>query len=426
MSTPALDDQFVVATFITISSTRRELQGQWIPVSYWAFLVSQELSLDDSIAALKLQRTLEKRSVLDRELNQCDADSATFKFLHRVLQTKHYVAQRPTSFPMTKQKQKKVDFLCVCMTAEQSKIALELPTKGKLDTVTEYYKKQYTKYANRVTPINSNDAPVLASNTQSVIATEQEQEVDEPPAPTRPVTPPNSGVAVEECKALLAELLTGIINPSVLQQDDLFSIAASTDTLISLKSRIQSISCRFHKENFRMHYKRFYEPNTSNDDSIEDIDTLISSCVNESEYLVLTEQFNVPLSIPALQDIVKSIVNLSASIPEVLELRKHGGSKGTSKRLVAITPETSEKSLYLNAYRWMPQVLDAAIDSSTAEMASYHTVSTLIRVLSNIDEEAFTDVCDHRKDVIKPKLDALMQKALLYDAHLSQVQFKLI
>jgi hypothetical protein len=147
--------------------------------------------------------------------------------------------------------------------------------------------------------------------------------------------------------------------------------------------------------------------------------------VDGSQHLVLTERFNIPLSVSALQDVVRSIVNLSSTHPEVLELQKHGGSKGTSKQLVAITPATSEKNLYINAYRWLPQVIDAAVDTSS-EMAKYHVIQTIIRVLANMDEDVFVDVSRYHKTTLKPKMDAMMQKALLYDAHFSQVQFKLL
>jgi hypothetical protein len=75
----------------------------------------------------------------------------------------------------------------------------------------------------------------------------------------------------------------------------------------------------------------------------------------------------------------------------VLDINKYGGSKGTGKILLAITPPISEKSLYLNAYRWMPRLLDAVIEENS-ELSQYHIISTLIKALSAFDDQALRDV----------------------------------
>jgi hypothetical protein len=241
----------------------------------------------------------------------------------------------------------------------------------------------------------------------------------------------------QECRKILQSLFLGIVNPSVLQQNDLFSIdLGKDDALTMLRNRIQKLGCSLHKENVEKHYERFYNDDSSRSSSSRGGSSTMEAAsllmgTNES-HRVLTERFNIPLLLPALQDITRAIVNLSTTVPELLQLQKYGGSKGTSKRLVTITPASTEKGLYLNAYRWLPQVLDASVleDStgSSTELASrYHIVSTLIQVLANMDKDAFIDSSNSLKaGAAKPKMDATIHKAMVYDAHLSQTQFKLI
>jgi hypothetical protein len=119
---------------------------------------------------------------------------------------------------------------------------------------------------------------------------------------------------------------------------------------------------------------------------------------------------------------------VATSHPKVLELPKYGGSKGTGKKLLAITSSTTEKSLYLNAYRWMPALINMAIEDDS-ELSKYHVVFNLIKVLSAIDIQAFSDVCQSSRagdKVAKKRMDPMIQKAMMYDAHLSQSQFKIV
>jgi hypothetical protein len=225
----------VVSTFIELAGSTKELHGKWIPTVYWASLVSQELDEDEetSLTAAKLKKFLEKRAVLDRKLDQSAENIGRFKCIHKVLHTVLFVPQRPTSMPMTKQKSKKRDFLCVCMAPAQSVEALEMPMNCKLGTVTMFYKNQYTRCANMVGDLRRR-APALSVNTsRAVLPTIDDEENMQP----RLVTPPNAvgddtdhemppstsdinavcTVSIAECRSILGELFAGIINASVLE-----------------------------------------------------------------------------------------------------------------------------------------------------------------------------------------------------------------
>jgi hypothetical protein len=50
---PVLEIQ---AAFSDVANKRRSLHGQWIPVKYWAFLVSKELGNCKVVVAAKLKK----------------------------------------------------------------------------------------------------------------------------------------------------------------------------------------------------------------------------------------------------------------------------------------------------------------------------------------------------------------------------------
>jgi hypothetical protein len=194
----------------------------------------------------------------------------------------------------------------------------------------------------------------------------------------------------------------------------------NSDTLTTLTKRIQKLGCSLRRKEVEQHYNRFYDSNSAVTSSI--------ASLQPSQHLVLTQRFNIPLSLPALKDILRSIVNIASTIPELLELDKHGGSKqqATSQRLMAIVPSRNEDRLYRNARRWIPKIIDSSVDDD-AELSRYHVVSTLIKVLSQIDKQALVDTSKSVTGATKPiRMDPMLQKALIYDAHISQSQFKLI
>jgi hypothetical protein len=426
MSLSSHESVSVVSTFIKVSIENSELQGEWIPAVYWASLVCQELEGEASITASQLKKALEKRAMLNRDLDCTDGDRTDFRCLHRVLQTTHFVPQRQTSMPLTKQRKKKRDFLCVCKTAKQSDEALEFPMVAKMDTLTQFYKGQYTKYANKIDTM-----PCPTNQAVTVDTSRAATNLDD--THMRTVTPTNIEdestedyfAAADECRTILQTLFTGIINSSVLEQYDLFSIAASKDNLITLRTRIQKLGCAYHKEQVDQHYKQFYGGGDSYDETVASTEIAM---LNPLQHPLLTERFKIPMAIPAFHDILQGILKLSTSIPQVLELPKHGGSKGTSKRLLAITSSTTEKSLYLNASRWMPKLLETVVADDESKLSKYHVVSALIRVLLSVDEQAFIDVCRSSRAGLKEQrqLDSMLQKALVHDAHLTQKQFRLI
>jgi hypothetical protein len=118
-----------------------------------------------------------------------------------------------------------------------------------------------------------------------------------------------------------------------------------------------------------------------------------------------------------MYDVVQCITDIAREVPEVLELPKHGGYKGRGKLLFPLVPSTTEQGLYANAKKWLPGVVDAAIDEES-QLATRDAVTTFVKVLATIDPQAFHDICKTKYREEHQKIDPLLQKALVYDAKL--------
>jgi hypothetical protein len=426
--------------FINVAMSQPALHGQWIPVNYWAFLVSNELE-GETIKASKLKRAL--IGAVERDLDHTTEDQSKYCGISQLRCTEHRVRQRKVSIPITASGTRKQAFYCV---ETKHSTAHDLPQNK--DLVASYFRRQYSKFASYITEYyepqeDQKDGDSAAANRASLDPTTFERRAGTdstavaPPngnsSGARPVTPPNVSTDCFEDKSdkysvkrVLEELFMDIINPELLAKGDFFSTeySRSSEAFLTLKKRVQKLGCVFHKNEVRQHYDRFYVSNTTLDSTRKS--ALDSSSLQESQHLVLTQRFNIPLSLPALHDIVRGILNVAITVPDVLELPKMGGNKASGGRLLAVTASTTENRLYANAKQWMPKLLQAAVEDDAA-MSKYHVVSTLIRVLASIDEQAFVDVSQSSKaKEALAKIDPSIQKALMYDAHLSQHQFKLI
>jgi hypothetical protein len=250
--------------------------------------------------------------------------------------------------------------------------ANELPSNKSL--LAEFFRHQYTKYVNKI-PTPGEELPIIiaatteaTSDTTVTTGTSSQQPQEHL---VRSVTPTDDiADDVDEVDAecpmtsILKEIFVDIIiNPTVLQQNDLFLVDSSTDALVILTKRIKEIGCRLHQDEVKQHYNRFYKHDDDTCRSIESLET--------SQHLVLTQRFNIPLSLPALKDILRSIVSISSTIPEVLELDNHGGSKkvATSQRLIAVVPSRNEERLYQNARRWIPKIIATSMEEDTSELS---------------------------------------------------------
>jgi hypothetical protein len=352
------------------------------------------------------------------------------------------VKQRRESFPQNKDSTKKHSFFCVVATAADDR---ELLPDNK-DLVAAHLQSQYSKYANLTDQLkqseqegNADDAAIAVQRNSTdinAVARSTALTVDTTataPAPStsqvpRPVTPgaliddqSNSSVGVSDSSvdSILKSLFHGIIDSDILERDDLF-VDKSIDAAKALRTRIQELGCQYQKSDIRQHYRRFY-------DSTDADDTRCASLEASSCMLVLTQRFNMPVVLPALRDIIQAILKIAETVPEVLELPKQGGNKGTGQQLIVITPSVTEERLCRNAKQWMPKLLDTAVDPCS-ELSNYHAISSLIKVLSKLDSQAFVDVCrsSTHGEIQRSKIDKMLQKALMCDAHLSQSQFNFI
>jgi len=374
----------MVAAFLRVAQQKRRshsVHGKWIPICYWADLVNREIH-PGAVKPSKLYKALEDCG--------CFVTTASNNFdygcVEAIFGTEARVKRRRASLSISATKKRQ--FLCI-ETSETK--ADELPTNNNIKAV--FFHEQYLKYA-RASIIEPAVATRATEGTANVAA---------------------KSMLSNDDVAYLKNLFAGIINDKYLSCDDLFVEANRT----VINEQIERVGRKLQEERNKLHYKIFYQSPAIY--KRKDIKTL-----DPSNHPVLTNRFGIPLTVPAIQDIGKAILNIADDVPEVLEFPKFGGSRGKGNTLVTkIVPSSTEVRLYANAKRWMPCVLEAAVENDSP-LAKYHVVSVLMKVLATIDSDAFNDVCRAKHRDVHQRIDPLLQKALVFDAHLAQNQLKLI
>jgi hypothetical protein len=373
----------IESTFVGIINQRSDLHGEWIPVKYFAYLVAEKLETMEKIKPSKLKLSLE--SALGRELDRSTADRLRYGgIISSIQHTEHRLRQRKESFPQTKDNTRKQLFFCIITKANP---AIDTPTNKEM--LTQFYHLQYRKYTSLILSASSNDeadaalwlarrltvetsatsqaqAPLLSSTEDTTLAA-----TSQPPRPIRPpndesdssssnsTTASNQEFAVD---VILKDLFERIINPDIFKREDLF-IDSSSDASIKLKNRIQKRGCDIQKSENDLHYRRFYN---CNNDSSSTSSFVLDTNAEAFFPLVLKERFNVPLLLPALQDIVRAIIKIATRIPAIFDLPQQGGNKGRGQRLLLITPTETEDCVYANAKQYMPKLINAAAGEDTA------------------------------------------------------------
>ena len=144
----------------------------------------------------------------------------------------------------------------------------------------------------------------------------------------------------------LLQFFRGIIHPQYLSKDDLF-----ISTGIGLRTKLVAFAKQLEakKQDERL---KFYSDTVPTKYSVEDITTI-------EKDPCLFGKCGIPMSAPAMSEVAQALLNLAERVPEVLHLRKYGGSKGSGKRLVAILPSTDLKRLSYNAKRWMDDIINS-------------------------------------------------------------------
>jgi len=380
---PNVSKAEIVRAFLRVAQQKRRshsVHGKWIPICYWADLVNKEIH-PGSVKASKLYKAMEDCGCFVTTLS----DSFDHGCVVAIKRTEARVKRRRASMSISATKKRQ--FLCI-ETSDTK--ADNLPTNN--NTKASFFQEQYFKYARALsesTVVNS--VPEASAN------------------PTAETKLSNDNIAYYK------NLFAGIIDDKYLSCDDLF--IQTSRPLIN--EQIEGVGRKLQEEKVKTHYKKFYQSPAIY--KRKDIKTL-----DPASHPVLTNRFGIPLTVPAIQDIGKAIISIADNVPEVLEFPKFGGSRGRGNTLVTkIVPSSTEERLYANAKRWMPSVLDAAVEDESP-LARYHIVSVLMKVLASIDNEAFNDVCRSKHRTVHQRMDPLLQKALVFDAHLAQNQLKLI
>jgi len=208
-----------------------------------------------------------------------------------------------------------------------------------------------------------------------------------------------------------------------LSKDDLFRPGVNA---AALKDRLKSFGKTLDAECLVKHYDFFYDSSVPETYAVEDITKL--------EHCPCLRKYNIPMSVPAITEVATAIYNLSEFVPEVLHLPKQSGSKGCSKRLVAVVPSTDKKRLYYNTKQWMEKIISASVvesaDDETSSLDTHTIIKTFVRVLHTIDAIAVEDAADDLSTTGSPrwklKLDPQLQQSMFYEASLTLLQVRVI
>ena len=238
------------------------------------------------------------------------------------------------------------------------------------------------------------------------------------PTPSPPLITATAVVTPEQLKDDddLLSFFRSIVNPSYLEKADLFRPEVTGK---DLRDKIKLFAKSISTESLVKHYESFYG-SAPVQYKVKDI-SVLEPCP------LLHKKYGIPMNVPAMREVAAALLNLAEDVPEVLQLQKHGGSKGYGKRLVAIVPSMDASRLYYNAKRWMEEIVNFAT-ADEADMSSYDTVQVLVRVLCSLDADAFNAVASAmpQLDHAKVKLNAELQQAMMFDVHVNFSQMRTI
>jgi len=157
------------------------------------------------------------------------------------------------------------------------------------------------------------------------------QEVTPAPTATRAISPlADSPQALKDDRDL-QEFFSSILSTECCRQKDLF---LPNVTNVGLRKKLKAFGMQLAANNHMKTYAAFHEtPNAYLKKDITKMDP--DPC--------LTKRFGIPMTVPAMAEVAQAIVNLAEDIPEALQLSKHSGSKGSGKRIIAITPSVDKR-----------------------------------------------------------------------------------
>jgi len=239
---------------------------------------------------------------------------------------------------------------------------------------------------------------------------------------TRAISPAVDSPGVIKNDVNLLEFFSRIISAEYIRKPDLFRPELST---VGLQKQLKEFGLKLAANDHEKTYSSFHEAPVIY--SKKDIRTLPPNPC-------LTNRFKIPMQVPAMAEVAQAIINLSEEVPEILQLPKYGGSKGSGKRIIAIVPSPNKDRLYHNSRKWLLDVIqNAAIDDESSDLDTYDIVYTLVRVLHTLDpmavEDIASDIYNNNNEESGPsqyKLDPRLQQAMMFKAGLNLSQMRTI
>jgi len=155
-----------------------------------------------------------------------------------------------------------------------------------------------------------------------------------PPQPTATTMSPSTAVSpLLQNDIDLLDLFRGIIQPECLAKENLFRTEVNSKCL---RASLMEFGRNLATDGLVQHLESFYDPPkqcTGKDITKLDADPCLYG------------KYRIPMSLPAITEVTTAMYNLADTVPEVLHLTKHSGSKGVGKTLVAVQPSSDKTRL---------------------------------------------------------------------------------
>jgi len=213
----------------------------------------------------------------------------------------------------------------------------------------------------------------------------------------------------------LQELFRDVISQDCLVKNDLFRVRA-----VSLRAKLVAFAKKAKVKSHDERCQRFCGNKVPSSCAVKDTTT------SEPDPCLHGKR-NAPMSVPATSEVAQALLNLSVDVPEIFHLQKHSGSKGSGKRIIAMTPSTDKRRLHGNAKLWMHNIVDIA---TTDETSAFDIAHVSIRLLRAIEPLAFEDIvmtlAESETSRSRCKLDPELQQAMVHKANLGASQLRTV
>jgi len=215
----------------------------------------------------------------------------------------------------------------------------------------------------------------------------------------------------------LLDFFRGMMRSDHLSKEDMFCDDVSSG---SLRAKIASFGKTLAAEDRVKLTDQFCDSTAPGTHVAKDITTMPPDPC-------LSNKHGMPMRVQAMREVATAMLKLAEDAPEMLQLQKQSGSKGSGKKLVAMVPSTEKHRLYQNSRQWMEEAVRSATTDESA-LSTCDVIKVLIRVLLAFDRLAFNHVAADvpESNHSKLKLDPEFQQAMTLKANLNESQVRTI